>query len=53
MSGNEIIGKEELNSIKEIFNKSNGVLFAHGFKKLKIYSSMKSSSIIKKIIKNN
>ena len=31
MSGNEIIGKEELNSIREIFLKSNGVLFAHGF----------------------
>lgn len=33
MSGNEIIGKEELNSIREIFLKSNGVLFAHGFEK--------------------
>ena len=33
MSGNEIIGKEELNSIKNIFTKSNGVLFAHGFEK--------------------
>ena len=31
MSGHEVIGKEELNSIKEIFTKSNGVLFAHGF----------------------
>ena len=33
MSGNEIIGKEELNSIKEIFTKSNGVLFSHSFNK--------------------
>lgn len=31
MSGNEIIGKDELNQIKKIFTKSNGVLFAHGF----------------------
>tara|TARA_B100000963_G_C22628983_1_gene673909 strand:- start:1316 stop:2494 length:1179 start_codon:yes stop_codon:yes gene_type:complete len=31
MSGNEIIGKEELNALKEIFNKSNGVLFSHSF----------------------
>jgi len=33
MSGNEIIGKEELNNIIDIFKKSNGVLFAHGFDK--------------------
>ena len=33
MSGNEIIGKEELNQIKKIFTQSNGVLFAHGFDK--------------------
>ena len=31
MSGNEIIGKEELNQIKKVFTQSNGVLFAHGF----------------------
>ncbi len=31
MSGNEIIGTEELKEIKNIFFKSNGVLFAHGF----------------------
>ena len=31
MSGNEIIGKEELKSLKEIFTKSNGVLFSHSF----------------------
>jgi 8-amino-3,8-dideoxy-alpha-D-manno-octulosonate transaminase len=33
MSGNEIIGKEELSNIVDIFKKSNGVLFAHGFDK--------------------
>ena len=39
MSGNEIIGKEELNSIKDIFKRSNGVLFSHGFdlRRNKIY----------------
>jgi 8-amino-3,8-dideoxy-alpha-D-manno-octulosonate transaminase len=31
MPGNELIGKEELKSIKEIFTRSGGVLFAHGF----------------------
>ena len=33
MSGNELIGKEELKSLQDIFNKSGGVLFAHGFEK--------------------
>ena len=33
MSGNEIINNLELNALKEIFTKSNGVLFAHGFDK--------------------
>ena len=31
--GNELIDKKELNEIKKIFTKSNGVLFAHGFDK--------------------
>lgn len=31
MSGHEIIGKEEIKNINDIFKKSNGVLFAHGF----------------------
>ena len=31
MSGNEIIGKEELKNLKQIFTKSNGVLFSHSF----------------------
>jgi 8-amino-3,8-dideoxy-alpha-D-manno-octulosonate transaminase len=31
MPGNELIGSEELESIKEIFTKSGGVLFGHGF----------------------
>lgn len=31
MPGYELIGTEELESIKEIFTQSNGVLFAHGF----------------------
>ncbi len=35
MPGFELIGKEELNNIKEIFDKSNGVLFAHGFENLR------------------
>lgn len=33
MSGNEIIDKNELRSLTEIFSKSNGVFFAHGFEK--------------------
>ena len=33
MSGNEIIGKEELKNLVEIFTKSNGVLFSHSFHK--------------------
>ncbi len=33
MSGNELIGKEELKSIQDIFNKSGGVLFVPGFEK--------------------
>ena len=35
MPGFELIGNKELNNIKEIFKKSNGVLFAHGFDKLR------------------
>ena len=31
--GNELIDKKELGEIKEIFTKSDGVLFAHGFDK--------------------
>ena len=30
---NELIDKKELDEIKKIFTKSNGVLFAHGFDK--------------------
>ncbi len=33
MPGNELIGTEELNEIKKIFTKSDGVLFAHAFDK--------------------
>ena len=33
MSGNEIINKKELNAVTNVFKKSNGVLFAHGFEK--------------------
>ena len=35
MPGFELIGKEEKKNILEIFEKSNGVLFAHGFDKLR------------------
>ena len=35
MPGFEIIDKKELNEVKKIFLKSNGVLFAHGFDKLR------------------
>ena len=31
MSGNEIIDNQELRELKNIFTKSKGVLFAHGF----------------------
>ena len=31
MPGFEIIGKEEQNAVNDVFEKSNGVLFAHGF----------------------
>ena len=33
MPGFELVGKEEKKNIDEIFSKSNGVLFAHGFDK--------------------
>lgn len=33
MPGNELIGEEEKNAIIEIFSKSNGVFFAHGYDK--------------------
>ena len=35
MPGFELIGKEEKKNIIEIFNKSNGVFFAHGFENLR------------------
>ncbi len=35
MPGFELIGKSELNEVKKIFKESNGVLFAHGFDKLR------------------
>ena len=35
MPGFEIIGKEEKKNINEIFDKSNGVFFAHGFDALR------------------
>ncbi len=35
MPGFELVGKEEKKNIDEIFSKSNGVLFAHGFDKLR------------------
>ena len=31
MPGFELIGEDEKNAVNEIFEKSNGVLFAHGF----------------------
>ena len=33
MSGNEIIDRKEFKAITDIYKKSNGVLFAHGFEK--------------------
>ena len=52
MSGNEIIGKEELNSIKDIFKRSNGVLFSHSFdlRRNKIYRVEIFEKIFAKII---
>ncbi len=35
MPGFELIGKSEFNEVRKIFDKSNGVLFAHGFDKLR------------------
>ena len=35
MPGYELIGEEEFNEIKSIFTESNGVLFGHGFDKLR------------------
>ncbi len=31
MPGFEVVGKEEQEAVNEIFTKSNGVVFAHGF----------------------
>jgi len=54
MSGNEIIGKEELKNIIDIFKKSNGVLFAHGFDKRrnKIYRVQKFEKAFAKKLKS-
>ena len=35
MPGFELIGKEEEKNVLDIFKKSNGVMFAHGFEKLR------------------
>ena len=35
MPGWELIDEKEKESILEIFDKSNGVMFAHGFEKLR------------------
>ena len=53
MSGNEIIGKEELNALKEIFYKSNGVLFSHSFHERRrgIYRVEKFEKLVAKRLK--
>ena len=35
MPGFELVGKEEQEAVNEIFTKSNGVVFAHGFDALR------------------
>ena len=35
MPGFEVIGKEEKNSINKIFSRGNGIMFRHGFEKLR------------------
>ena len=55
MPGNELIGKEELNNLKEIFHKSNGVLFAHAFDKRrnKIFRVRKFENNLSNFFKSN
>jgi len=54
MPGFELIGKSEFNEIKKIFTKSNGVLFAHGFDKLRknIFRVRKFEKEISKLFKS-
>ena len=54
MPGFELIGKSELKEVKEIFTKSNGVLFAHGFEKKKknIFRVRKFENQISKVFKS-
>jgi 8-amino-3,8-dideoxy-alpha-D-manno-octulosonate transaminase len=54
MPGFELIGKTEFNEIKKIFTKSNGVLFAHGFDKLRknIFRVRKFEKEISKLFKS-
>ena len=49
MSGNEIIGKEELKSLKEIFTKSNAVIFTQLYrKKEKIFRVERSENFLQR-----
>jgi len=54
MPGFELIGKSEFDEIKKIFTKSNGVLFAHGFDKLRknIFRVRKFEKEISKLFKS-
>ena len=54
MPGFELIWKSEFDEIKKIFTKSNGVLFAHGFDKLrkKIFRVRKFEKEISKLFKS-
>ena len=55
MPGNEIVGKEELNELKKIFTKSNGVLFAHAFDKRRknIFRIRSFEKELSKLLHNN
>jgi len=52
MPGFELIGKKEKEEINKIFNESNGVLFAHGFEKLRrnIYRVRKFEKLVSKFL---
>lgn len=53
MPGWELIGKEEKKNLNQIFTKSNGIMFAHGFDHLRnnIFLVRKFESLVKNFLK--
>ena len=53
MPGWELIGKKEKKNLNQIFTKSNGIMFAHGFENLRnnIFLVRKFENLIKNFLK--